>query len=185
MARPYFYPPFHEGWTYAGATYAGHSDYSVDWNRRTPGGGWIDDTGDPVLASAAGIVDQVEISNGFVMLAHGAGLMTEYRHMSGITVQVGDAVLRGTRIGSIGNVAGDGASFGAHLHSVHWRYGKRIKMRYLGIPIASSVWNSDTKPVGWVPPEPVMVVGPARSLGVKELRAYLQRIRTLADKALT
>jgi hypothetical protein len=40
----YLYAPFREGWTYQGATYAGHSDWSVDWNRRTPAGGWLEDT---------------------------------------------------------------------------------------------------------------------------------------------
>jgi hypothetical protein len=55
----WFTLPFTEGWTYQGATYAGHSDFSVDWNRRTLSGAWLDDTGDPVLAIADGIFAEV------------------------------------------------------------------------------------------------------------------------------
>lgn len=165
---PVFFPPFREGWYYQGATYAGHSDYSVDWNRRTKNGGWLDDTGDPVLAAAAGTVSEVDIGDGLVMVNHAGGLYrTEYRHMSDILVKVGQRVKRGDRLGSIGNVAGDGRSFGAHLHHVHWQRAtkaspwERIKMRFLDQPISVSVGNSDSRGPRWEPPEPQMVVGVA------------------------
>lgn len=156
----YFTAPFTEGWTYQGQTYAGHSDFSVDWNRRTPSGAWLEDTGDPVLAVADGTVAEVDKSNGLVMLRHAGGYQTEYRHMTGIGVKVGQKVQRSDRIGSIGNVAGDGRSFGAHLHHVHWKNGKRIKMAFEDKPIATSVGDSDTRPEGWQPPAPVALQGP-------------------------
>lgn len=160
----WFTAPFREGWTYQGATYAGHSSFSVDWNRRTPSGGWLEDTGDPVLASADGTVAEVDKGDGLVMINHWGGTYrTESRHMQDIKVKVGDKVQRGDRIGSIGNVAGDGRSFGAHLHAVHYRKvgnaWKRVQMRFDGKPIATSV-DSETRPEGWHPPAPVYVQGP-------------------------
>lgn len=156
----WFTPPFAEGRNYQGITYPGHSNFSVDFNRRTPAGGWLDDTGDPVLAVADGIVSEVDKAEGLVMVKHAGGYTTEYRHMTGIRVAEGDRVQRSDRLGDIGNVAGSGASFGAHLHHVHHKGGKRIKMTFEGKPIATSVFNSDTQPEGWKPPSPVNVVGP-------------------------
>lgn len=163
----YYLPPFAEGRNYQGITYPGHSDHSVDFNRRTPSGGWLDDTGDPVYAAADGTVAEVDKANGLVMLNHWGGrYRTEYRHMTAIPVKVGDKVQRGDRVGSIGNVAGDGRSFGAHLHHVHWKRAKtsapweRTRMTFEGKPIATSVGNSDTQPESWKPPSPVNVVGP-------------------------
>lgn len=165
--KDWLYPPFREGRWYQGATYAGHSDFSVDWNRRTKTGGWLEDTGDPVLAAQDGFVAEVDKANGLVMLHHHNGLtQTEYRHMQDITVRFGQKVQRGDRIGSIGNVAGDGRSFGAHLHHVHWRRPstrtdfQRVQMRFMGEPIDVSVKDSDSKPASWDPPRPVMVQGP-------------------------
>jgi murein DD-endopeptidase MepM/ murein hydrolase activator NlpD len=139
----------------------------VDWNRRTKTGGWLDDTGDPVLAAADGTVAEVDPREGLVMLTHWGGLYrTEYRHMTGPFPKVGDKVTRGDRIGSIGNVAGDGRSFGAHLHHVHWRRDRlgapwrRVKQSFYGKPLEVSVSDSDTRPSSWNPPAPVMVQGP-------------------------
>ncbi len=166
--RPgWFYPPFREGWTYQGATYGGHSDFAVDWNRRTPGGGWLQDEGDPVLASADGTVAEVDTGDGLVMLNHHAGLWrTEHRHMKDILVKVGDKVERGQRIGSIGNVRGDGRSTGPHLHHVHWKRDtvrsawRRTAMRFMGLAVGPSVSDSDSRPKTWKPPAAEMIVGP-------------------------
>jgi hypothetical protein len=166
--RPdWLYPPFREGWHYVGATYAGHSPYSVDWNRRTRTGGWLDDDGDPVLAPQDGIVAEVDKGDGVVMLLHHGGLtQVELRHMQDILVKPGQRVKRGERVGSIGNVAGDGRSFGPHLHMVQYaRPDKsqpfaRVPLTIEGKRIATSVQNSDSKPAGWTPPDPVMVQGP-------------------------
>ena len=162
----WLYAPFREGWWYQGATYPGHSDFSIDWNRRTKTGGWLDDTGDPVLAPQDGTVALVDKGDGLVMLHHHGGLtQVELRHMKDIIVKPGQKVKRGDRIGSIGNVAGDGRSFGAHLHMVEYRRPstkvpfKRVPMTIEGKPVPVSV-ESDAKPSTWKPPAPVMLQGP-------------------------
>ena len=179
----YFYPPFREGWWYQGATYAGHSDASVDWNRRTKNGGWLEDTGDPVLAAADGTVVEVDPHDGVVMLKHwNDTYRTEYRHMTGPFPKVGDKVQRGDRIGSIGNVAGDGRSFGAHLHHVHYRGGKRVQQSFYGKPVPVSVIGSDSKPASWKAPDPVMMLGPAPKAtwesAFKEAKAALDKAQS-------
>lgn len=184
--RPgYFYPPFRESWWYQGATYPSHSSFSVDWNRRTKSGGWLDDTGDPVLAAADGKVTEVDPREGLVMLDHAGGYRTEYRHMTGPFPKVGDRVQRGDRIGSIGNVAGDGRSFGAHLHHVHYRNGKRIQQRFYGQPVEVSVGDSDTRPSAWKPPTPVMLQGPPPRAtwegAYKEAEKRLERLTAALD----
>jgi len=175
----FFYPPFKTGFIYHGATYRGHSDLSVDFNRRDEKGNWLQDEGDPVLAAANGKVTEVNKADGLVMLVHYKGLwQTEYRHMKDIIVKVGDRVKRGDRIGRIGNVAGTGSSFGPHLHHVHWRRDNRkepffrTKMRLLDKPIATSVVNSSKKPEAWEAPDPVIVVGPLKPVTWKS--AYRQ-----------
>lgn len=161
-----FYPPFQEGWWYQGQTYAGHSDFAVDWNRRTRTGGWLDDRGDPVLAAADGTVAETTPADGYVAIHHYGGLWrSEYRHMQPVSVKPGDKVQRGDRIGSIGE-AGN-APNGTHLHHVQYRRDKlgqpwkAVKQRFLGQPVEVSVSDSDTRPAGWKPPAPVMVQGPA------------------------
>ena len=168
VTRPgWFTEPFREGLHYLGATYAGHSDFAVDFNRRTPSGAWVSDEGDPVLASADGTVSEVDKGDGLVLINHYGGLRrTESRHMANILVKVGQKVQRSERIGSIGNVAGDGRSFGAHLHAVHYSRAtvrsawRSVVMRFEGKPVATSVADSDRRPKSWQPPSPVMVEGP-------------------------
>ena len=176
----YFLPPFKEGWTYQGVTYAGHSDFAVDFNRRTPEGGWLDDRGDPVLAAAAGRVVSVNVLAGFVTLQHKGGHRTEYGHMQPVEVSRGQRVQRGERIGRIGE-AGN-APNGTHLHHRHytrtaglgWR---PVKMTFAGEPVTVSV-ASDGKPESWDPPEAVYVVGPPRRATWE--RAYKAAMRALA-----
>jgi hypothetical protein len=177
--RPgYFYPPFREGWNYQGATYGkrivdgetrpGHSNYATDFNRRTLAGGWLEDTGDPVYAAADGTVTEVDKADGVVLLNHWGGeYRTEYRHMQNIAVRDGEKVKRGDKLGEVGNVAGSGSSFGAHLHHKHLRRNaagvyEPIKMTFEDKPVAASVYNSETRPVGWDAPGPVNVEGPPK-----------------------
>jgi hypothetical protein len=146
----YFYPPFSAGLTYRSATYGGHSDYSVDFNRGAPGV----DEGDDVRAAQAGTVSGVTVGDGLVYVNHGSPALwrTEYRHMKNITVSVSDVVTRGQKLGEISSVAGTGSSFGSHLHHVHWHRATtghawvRIKMRILGEPMDASVGDSDGRP---------------------------------------
>lgn len=191
--RPdWLYPPFREGWWYQGATYPGHSDFSVDWNRRTKNGGWIEDDGDPVLAPQDGTVASVDVGDGVVMLLHHGGLtQVELRHMQDIIVKPGQKVQRGDRIGSIGNVAGDGRSFGSHLHMVQYARSKtsepfrRVALTLEGKRIATSVSDSDTRPSSWKPPTPVMLQGPPPRAtwegAYKEAAKALDKAQTKVD----
>lgn len=186
----YFYSPFREGWWYQGATYPGHSDYSVDWNRRTKDGGWLDDRGDPVLAAADGTVVDVVESDGTVKVNHFGGLwQTVYRHMQPTLVKEGQKVQRGDIVGRIGE-AGN-APNGTHLHMEVWKRDKtsepfrRTKQRFMGRAIEASVGDSNTTAAGTDMPGPVMVQGPpARATwesAFKEAAKALTETRTLLE----
>ncbi|NQT65477.1 MAG: M23 family metallopeptidase, partial [FCB group bacterium] len=59
----------------------------------------------------------------FVLLDHGGGLSSIYIHMSKLSVEKGDYILKGEKIGEVGS---SGRSTGNHLHwGVGWK-GKRI-----------------------------------------------------------
>ena len=80
------------------------------------------DVGDPVLATADGIVQLVDafyLGGNVVYIDHGGGLSTGYLHLSEALVQQGDTVRAGQRIGSVG---ASGRVTGPHLHWVV-RYG--------------------------------------------------------------
>jgi hypothetical protein len=158
----YFYPPFDEGDTYEGVTYGGHTNFAVDWNKRTPSGVWLPDEGEPVRAAADGYVVSILAFDGTVVLQHRGGYRTEYKHMEPVLVKLDDRVDRGDIIGRIGD-AGN-APNGTHLHHVHWKRDasgtwRRIKQSFLGVPVIASVWNSDTQPQGTNLPGPVYVKG--------------------------
>ncbi len=72
--------------------------------------------GDPVRASAAGIVTQAERNGGYglmVEIDHGNGLATRYAHLSAIEVAEGATVKPGDLVGRVGTT---GRSTGPHLH---------------------------------------------------------------------
>lgn len=74
------------------------------------------DKGQPVLATAAGVVTQAGRQGAYgnlIVIDHGFGLETRYGHLSAFQVRVGDHVKRGDRIGRIGST---GRSTGTHLH---------------------------------------------------------------------
>ncbi len=167
----YYYPPFREGWWYQGATYGGHSDGSVDWNRRTKNGGWMNDLGDPVLAAADGTVSSIDKATGTVYLVHFGGFYrTEYRHMRMVNVKDGQKVERGDKIGEIGAEGITGRVPSPHLHHVHfkrdslqetWGDRHRVKQRFYGRAIDASVMDSNNQPASANLPGPVMIEGPA------------------------
>lgn len=69
--------------------------------------------GAPVHAAADGTVFVWEASSGTLIVDVGAGLYTQYTHMSSTAVRVGAAVRRGDLIGAVGD---RGAKGNPHLH---------------------------------------------------------------------
>ncbi len=79
-----------------------------------------------IRAARAGKVVKVEYDHGYgnhVVLDHGDGIETYYAHMSEITVNTGDWVSQGAKLGYMGST---GNSTGYHLH---------FEIRYQGRPI--------------------------------------------------
>ena len=82
--------------------------------------------GTPVYATAAGIVSQAQVENGYgklVVIDHGYGYKTFYGHNSKLIVKVGQRVKRGDLIAASGNT---GSSTGAHVH---------YEVRLNGVPL--------------------------------------------------
>lgn len=74
------------------------------------------DKGQPVYATAAGVVRQAGYSGAYgnlIVVDHGFGLETRYGHLSGFNVQKGAHVKRGEMIGRLGAT---GRTTGNHLH---------------------------------------------------------------------
>src|SRR5262245_11912233 len=72
--------------------------------------------GQPIYATAAGVVTQAGLAGGYgnlIILDHGFGLETRYGHLSAFLVKIGDHVKRGEMIGRIGTT---GKTTGPHLH---------------------------------------------------------------------
>jgi len=75
------------------------------------------DTGDPVRAARAGrvtLAGKGDSCGGIqVHIDHGGGIETWYRHLSAVSVKVGQQVKGGQVVGKVGNT---GCSLGSHLH---------------------------------------------------------------------
>lgn len=72
--------------------------------------------GSPIVAPAAGVIIFAGQQHGYgnvIYINHGYGFITRYGHLSEIRVHVGQRVLPGQRIGSMGST---GRSTGTHLH---------------------------------------------------------------------
>lgn len=75
----------------------------------------------------------------YVVVDHGDGVKTYYAHMSRVTVNVGDYVTQGTKLGEIGNT---GYSFGAHLHFGLMINGSWVNpMNYLSKPARLPIYG--------------------------------------------
>ncbi len=91
--------------------------------------------GDPVAATAAGVVKEVGWDAGgygnYVIIRHGGGYQTLFAHLSKTLVKKGGAVSRGDKVGLLGS---SGRSTGPHLHyEVHWK-GKAVDPeKYLSV----------------------------------------------------
>ncbi len=83
-------------------------------------------TGTAVRAAANGVV-QAALSGGpygnHITLTHGGGLSSLYAHLSSMSVRAGQRVLKGMRIGAVGNT---GNTTGPHLHFEARRGGRTI-----------------------------------------------------------
>ena len=82
--------------------------------------------GDPVIATAAGIVTWSGERYGYgnmVEIDHGNGLVSRYAHNAKLDVLVGDVVTKGQVIASMGNT---GRSTGVHVHYEVLRNGQQI-----------------------------------------------------------
>lgn len=84
------------------------------------------DTGDPVRATADGVVSFAGWNGGsgnLVVLEHGHGYSTFYAHNKTINVRVGQKVRRGQVISHVGST---GHSTGPHVHYEIWKDGKPV-----------------------------------------------------------
>ncbi len=85
--------------------------------------------GTPVRAAARGVIVEAGVNRGFgktVVVAHSHECKTRYAHLSGIDVEVGDAVEQGQRIGRVGNTGNTRGRNGVHLHLEVLLYGKQV-----------------------------------------------------------
>lgn len=85
-------------------------------------------TGAPIVAAAAGVVEEAngDNSHGYgnhVLISHGNGYETLYAHMSRIVAQAGEKVAQGQLIGYVGQ---SGFANGPHLHFEVRRQGEKI-----------------------------------------------------------
>ncbi|MGH3749991.1 MAG: M23 family metallopeptidase, partial [Micromonosporaceae bacterium] len=161
-AAPNFQLPFPCGQTWSGQTRTNHSPANaIDFNR-------TDDSGDPVVASAAGTVDVVADLGGtsygkYVRINHGSGWTTYHAHLSAFAVSEGDKVVAGTRIGSVGTTGG---STGPHLHYEQRLNGSAVKITFNGAQ--ALYWGTknytSANECGANPYSPYMVCGNAYSI---------------------
>ncbi|WP_328993262.1 VCBS repeat domain-containing M23 family metallopeptidase [Kribbella sp. NBC_01245] len=112
-ARPDFEMPFPCGEIWNGATYSNHGGagnyYPLDFNW----GSGDDDRGRPVHASAAGVARLGSAAAGEILIDHGGGWTSQYRHLERRVIASGTQVAQGQLIGNVGDI---GNSSGPHLH---------------------------------------------------------------------
>jgi len=83
-------------------------------------------TGDPVRATATGVVESAGYNGGYgkmVEIDHGNGFSTRYGHMSEIEAKIGQQIKIGQIIGRVGST---GRSTGPHLHYETRIYGDAV-----------------------------------------------------------
>ena len=82
--------------------------------------------GDPVIATAAGLVTWAGERSGYgymIEIDHGNGLVSRYGHNALLDVEMGDVVTKGQVIADMGST---GRSTGVHVHYEVLRNGKQI-----------------------------------------------------------
>ena len=102
--------------------------------------------GTPVAAAGDGrvvLAGDLYFSGGTVLLDHGAGLFTQYFHLSRIDVKEGDAVVKGARLGASGHT---GRVTGPHLHWGAKLHGARVNPEDLVALPARPLPRADAAP---------------------------------------
>ncbi|MEE4119332.1 MAG: M23 family metallopeptidase [Paracoccaceae bacterium] len=92
------------------------SGFGQRWGRLHAGTDFAGAHGTPIYATADGVVTHAGWLSGYgrlVKIQHEFGIETRYAHMSRIRVSEGERVVKGQRIGDMGNT---GRSTGTHLH---------------------------------------------------------------------
>lgn len=88
--------------------------------------------GTPVYAPADGIVKLTHpdmfYSGKTILIDHGYGIFSSYSHLSKISVQSGDIIKQGQKIGEIGST---GRSTGPHLHLTFMWFGTRVDPEFV------------------------------------------------------
>ncbi len=81
--------------------------------------------GTPVMTPWAGRVVKASFhaAYGYRIIVEHDGLRTAYAHLQGIEVSTGDALVAGSRLGSVGST---GLSTGCHLHWMAWKGGALV-----------------------------------------------------------
>lgn len=132
--------PFPCGQSWTGTTRPGHSPSTraIDWNR-------ADDLGDPVVATAPGVVATADATSTrgygrYVVLDHGSGESTVYAHLDTVAVTAGQRVDQGAQLGTVGST---GNSTGPHLHFEEKVGGQVVEAWFGGRPFAyGETWRS-------------------------------------------
>ena len=97
---------------------------------------FVAQTGDPVVAAAAGRVafaGALQVRGNSVIIDHGLGIFTAYHHLSQILVSEGQVVTKGQLLGAVGST---GLVTGPHLH---WEVIVR------GIEVDGQLWLKGTE----------------------------------------
>jgi len=92
------------------------SGFGQRWGRLHAGTDFAGAHGTPIYATADGVVSHAGWLSGYgrlVKIQHEFGIETRYAHLSRIRVSDGERVVKGQRIGDMGNT---GRSTGTHLH---------------------------------------------------------------------
>ena len=141
--RPRFQLPFRCGQTWRASTYDGHYPDQDSLDFMLLSDGVNVSAGEDVLASASGTVtkacdteEEDPPYGSVVRIEHKDGWMTEYVHLDdALSVQEGDVVKRGQKLGTVG---GNIAIFGtenAHLHFVQWSGDSGVRQEFNGVPV--------------------------------------------------
>jgi len=129
-------------------------------------------TGDEIRAANDGRVVMVRdcyTSGNTVLLAHGAGLVTAYFHMSKFLVKAGEEVKRGQLLGLVGKtgrVTGPHLHFGAHIDRLWVNPQALLELPFPGATSAPAVFPPPESPDGGVADGGLPEGGPLPDAGV-------------------